>query len=310
MVITTVTLNAAIDKTYYLPVFEPGKVSRAAKVIAVPGGKGLNVARVAQQLGEEVLATGFVGGLNGEFIRRELDRQGIRHDFVLIEGESRLCLNMIDQRDGTSTEVLEPGPSITAEHVEEMKRKIRQLASVSAVVSFSGSLPQGAPAHLYAELAAIAKSEGAKVFLDTSGLPLIEGVKAKPDFIKPNEEEAAKLVGRKPESDEDLYNCLRTLMEQGIECAVISLGESGSLAACGGQLYRVRAPKLNAVNTVGCGDSFVAGMAVAVSRGEPVGEALKLATACGAANALTEQAGSVRLEDVQRFLSEIVVENR
>lgn len=305
--ITTITLNAAIDKTYYLPSFQPGKVSRVATVHAFPGGKGLNVARVAHLLGEPVLASGFVGGHNGEFIRQELDKQGIRHDFVTVEGESRLCLNIIDETSRTSTELLEPGPVITDDHIEAMKRKVRQLAAASSIVAFSGSIPKGAPAAIYAELAAIAKAEGARVFLDTSGDPLLEGIKAQPYLIKPNEEEVAKLIGRPPERESDLYDSVRRLMEQGIECVVVSLGAAGSLAGIRGELYRVTAPSLDAVNTVGCGDAFVAGMAVAVSRGKNAEEALRLATAAGSANALTEQAGNVRLHDVQRFLHEVAI---
>jgi tagatose 6-phosphate kinase len=306
--ITTVTLNAAIDKTYYLPAFERDKVSRVGKMHAFPGGKGLNVARVVRQLGENVVATGYVGGFNGEFIKKELDKQGIRHDFVTVEGESRLCLNIIDESRRTSTELLEPGPDITADQVEEMKRKVKQLAANSSIVAFSGSIPKGVPATIYADLVAIAKAEGAKVFLDTSGDPLLQALAAKPHFIKPNEQEIEVILGKKPERESDLHETVRRLMAQGIDCVVVSLGAAGSLAGIGGALYRIAAPKLEPVNTVGCGDAFVAGMAVATLRGQSAEECLKLATAAGSANALTEQAGSVRLSDVERFLQQIVAQ--
>lgn len=306
--ITTVTLNAAIDKTYVLDAFPLGKVSRVSEMISVPGGKGINVARVVSQLGGLVKATGFVGGSNGDYIVKELVKSGIDNDFVQVEGESRLCLNMIDKTAGTSTELLEPGPVITERQIEAMKQKVMQLAAGSSIVAFSGSLPKGAPSALYAELVAAAKSQGAKAFLDTSGEALVEGVKAKPYFIKPNEDEIDKLLGRKPEGEADLHAGIRQLMEGGVECVVVTLGASGSIAGYGGRLYRIRAPRIEAINPVGSGDSFVAGMAFAVAAGEPVEQALRLATASGTANALNAQAGDVRLEDVRRLLAEVHIE--
>ncbi|MDF2661559.1 MAG: 1-phosphofructokinase [Paenibacillus sp.] len=306
--ITTVTLNAAIDKTYYMEKFPLGKVSRVSTMISVPGGKGINVARVAHQLGGEVLASGFVGGSNGAYIVKELDKSGISSDFVEVEGESRLCLNMIDQSESTSTELLEPGPVITGEQIAEMKAKIGLLAAKSAIVAFSGSLPKGAPASLYAELIGIAKAAGAQAFLDTSGDALLEGVRAQPYFIKPNEDEVEKLIGRKLEQESDVYGAIRQLMEQGIGCVVVTLGAGGSVAGYGGRLYRVRAPRIEAVNPVGSGDSFVAGMAVATAAGRTFDQAIRLATACGTANALNVQAGDVRQDDVERLLGQVQVD--
>jgi tagatose 6-phosphate kinase len=306
--LTTVTLNAAIDKTYFLNSFPLGKVSRAQTMRVNPGGKGLNVARVAGQLGQPVLATGFVGGYNGRFIMDELNRQGIAHDFVQVEGESRLCLNMIDLSNRSSTEVLEPGPEITVEQVEEMKRKIRQLAAKSAIVALSGSVPRGTPTSIYAELITIAKAEGARVFLDASGDALMAGIAAVPEMIKPNEDEVERIIGKKLEREEDLFDSVRELMVRGIKRVIVTLGAAGSLAGVDGRLYRIRAPKLNAVNTVGCGDSFVAGMASAVLQGMNVEDSLRLATAAGSANALTEEAGNVRQEDVDALFKQTVIE--
>lgn len=305
--IVTVTLNAAIDKTYRVDRFPLGKVSRVGEMISVPGGKGINVARVARQLGGDVVATGFVGGSNGDYIERELSRQGIANDFVRVEGESRLCLNIIDLSNGLSTELLEPGPVVTELQVAAIRNKVKQLAAGSRVVALSGSLPKGVPASLYAELIGIVKAEGAQAFLDTSGDALVEGVKAQPHLIKPNEDEIEKLLGRKPEREDELYDSIRRLNAQGIACVVVTLGASGSVAGCEGRLYRIRAPRIDAVNPVGSGDSFVAGMAVAAARGESIEEALRLATAAGTANALNAQAGDVRPDDVKRLLGEVAV---
>lgn len=305
--IVTVTLNAAIDKTYHLPALAAGQVSRVDRVYAEPGGKGINVARVIALQGVSVLATGFAGGSNGDFIERGLTRQGIAHDFVKIEGESRICLNIMDQ-DGVSTELLEPGPVIAGQEMEAMRQKLALLAARAKVVAFSGSLPAGVPKSFYAELIGIAQRQGALVFLDTSGEALMQGAEAKPYFIKPNEDEVAQWLGHSIKDENALMQGLLRLNEAGIPCISVSMGAQGSLAAFHGVCYRVYAPKVDARNAVGSGDAYVAGMAIGTAQGLPVEECLRLATASGTANVLTARAGYVEPEDVKRLLGEVVVE--
>lgn len=310
--ITTVTLNAAIDKTYYVERFEVGKVLRVPKELATPGGKGINVARVLSQLGADVTATGFVAGKNGEFIAEQLDQQGIGHDFVSVSGESRLCLNIIDQTTGTSTELLEPGPVVDSEGLSRIKAKVEQLAAISSTIVFSGSLPAGLPEDTYATLIRIAKQAGAKVLLDASKGPLLKGIEAAPAFIKPNEDEVKALMaedeayhsGAMPQT-EAFFNRMFELNEQGIQFVIVTFGAKGAIAAVDGTLYRIETPELKAVNTVGCGDSFTAGMAFGLERCYSVEETLRLAAAAGSANALTEEAGNVRKEDLDHLLSQI-----
>lgn len=305
--ITTVTLNAAIDKTYYTGRFELGTVTRVGEMISMPGGKGINVARVVRLLGGSVIASGFVGGFNGEYMVSELGKQGINADFVRVEGESRLCLNIIDTYNRVSTELLEQGPAISPEQALEMKDKIADLAAKSSIVVLSGSLPKGVSVSFYAELTAELNRLGVKVFVDTSGDALLEAVKAKPFFIKPNEHEVEKLLGKRIEHESELHACIRELLASGISCVAVSLGEAGSIAGYGGELFRIRAPRIEAVNTVGCGDSFVAGMALALSNNEPIEECLRLATASGTANALMPGAGVVDPDTVHSLLEHVQI---
>jgi tagatose 6-phosphate kinase len=300
-------LNAAIDKTYYVPALDKSKVTRAEKVLSTAGGKGLNVARVLRQLGHaEVTATGFASGYNGQFITNRVKEAGIRSEFIEATGESRLCLNFIDGRDGSSTEVLEPGPTVSDEHIALFMDKLARLSAESSLVVFSGSLPGGMAADAYAELIALSRAAGADVFLDTSGEALVRGIAAKPAFIKPNEDELAALL---PEGgSSDLRESLRKLMGQGLPIVVATLGAQGAVAGVDGRLYRIRIPKLEVVNTVGSGDSFVAGYAFAHVRGEAPADCLRYAAATGSANALTHTTGDVNLSDVHKLLSDISVE--
>ncbi|MEC0242224.1 1-phosphofructokinase [Paenibacillus dokdonensis] len=306
--ITTVTLNAAIDKTYYLPSFPLGKVSRVQHFHAAPGGKGINVAKVISQLGVPVTATGFVGGMNGEIIRQQLTRMGIAHDFVSVEGESRICLNILDEANGTSTELLEPGPIVNDAALQEMEEKIRSLASQSKIVCFSGSLPAGVPKDFYVNLVTIAKEAGAYVILDASGDALRLGLEAKPDMIKPNEEEVAALLGIEVADEAALQQAVETLLQKyEMDRITVSLGGAGSLAAVKESCYRVTTPKVKVVNTVGCGDSFVAGMAVSLAKGLSLEEGLAVASAAGTSNAMTDQAGQIDPEEFEQLRHQVQI---
>lgn len=306
--ITTVTLNAAIDKTYYLKELAKGQVSRVTRVFADAGGKGINVARVAHLLGVDVVATGFVGGYNGQFITKELDQTGIRNDFVRVAGESRLCLTVIEEAASQSTELLEPGPIITVEAMQQLVNKVAQYAAQSSVVCLSGSLPTGVPSDFYGQLVSIIKEKGALAFLDASGDALRQGIWASPSFIKPNETEIAGLLGYKvPEDAVALLAPLQELEKRGIDRICVSLGEKGSVALLNGSYYEVKAPSVAVKNTVGCGDAFVAGMAAGISRGFSPDECLAFATASGSANAMMERAGYVDTADVERLAKQVEV---
>lgn len=305
--ITTVTLNAAIDKTYYIAKFQPGTVHRVTRQIAEPGGKGNNVAKVVRLLGGEVAATGFAAGGNGVFIEDELNRRGIQASFVKASGESRLCLNMIDESTGESTEVLELGADIAETHIAELKETLRELARRSSVVALSGSLPPGTPGDLYVELIRIVKAEGARAFLDTSGKALSEALGAKPDFVKPNEHELAQWLGCDRLSEAECVEAARKLAAGGIAQVCVTLGEKGAVAFLDGKGYRVLPPKIEAVNTVGCGDSFVAGMAYGEDRGLAPEEKLRIAAAASAANAMSAKAGHIDEDRYQAYLRQVEV---
>lgn len=305
--ITTVTLNAAIDKTYYLPKVIKGTVMRAEHVLSMAGGKGINVARVLRQLGHEnVTATGFVSGYNGAYIVSQIQQTGIISEFVQAQGESRLCLNIIDGTDLDSTEVLEPGPEIESHILEAFKQKLRIISEDSALVVFSGSIPRGLSSNIYAQLIEISRSAGADIFLDASGDALLQGLTAQPSFIKPNEHEVLPLLQNSGTTE--IHTAALELMSQGIPNVVVTLGGEGAIAGVRGQLYRVRIPRIEIVNTVGCGDAFVAGYAYGYVRNWLPEDCLRYAAAAGCANALSPAAGDLKLSDHKALLEQVQVD--
>lgn len=306
--ILTVTLNAAIDKRYVVEKFKTGCINRVKECSYSAGGKGLNVARVAAISGEEVIATGFVGGHAGSYIKEVLQEQGIKSDFVHIKGESRSCINIYDEATRTQTEILEPGAAVSDEDKEQMLQKYEQLVKESTIVAISGSVPRGVDVSLYIKMIEIAGQYGKKVILDTSGKLLEEAIKAKPYMLKPNADEISLLTGRTLNTTEDYISAAETLRQAGIELVVISCGAKGSVIACEEGIYRATVPKIKVVNTVGCGDSMVAGFAVGLCRGMKMADIIRLAGAISSANAMRTETGYYLPEDMQKLLPFIQIE--
>jgi tagatose 6-phosphate kinase len=306
--ITTVTLNAAIDKTYYVSNFLLDHVNRVEEMYSEPGGKGNNVAKVLHTLGEVVIASGFAGGFNGKKISQELERLSIKNSFVPVKDESRICLNIIDPLTGESTEILESGPVISEEEWKQMKEKISRLSESSEIISFSGSLAKGLKPNAYAELIEIVNKAGKIAVLDSSGESLMEALSSKPYLIKPNIHELAQLVGKKELSEQEVVDTAKELQKEGIAVVVVSLGKEGLIAAFDNNTFKVTPPKMEIRNSVGSGDALVAGILSGLVQGYSLEKTLILGVACGTANALELKAGIVKRENVELIRKQVNVE--
>lgn len=300
--ITTVTLNVAVDKLYLVDEFETSRVTRVRECTPTAGGKGLNVARVASILGENVFATGFIGGHSGRYVEEMLKSDRIENDFVRVDGETRTCINVID-RNGRSTELLEPGVTVNEENRSEFLTKFAQIIKKSSVIVLSGSMPRGCGPEFYPELIRLAKKDGCKVILDTSGENLKQGIKAQPTMIKPNRDEIGALLGTDAVGRDELVRAAQTLHDGGIAYVAVSLGKEGALLVCGEGVFIGTPPDVKVVNTVGCGDSMVAAFAAGFERGYGPEQALKFALAVSSANAMCRQTGFFRPEDLSNILS-------
>ena len=305
--ILVINLNASVDKRYKMKDSIKGEVMRASEVDNTPGGKGIHVANVATILGEDCIATGYLGGKSGEFISEKLQDYGIKQDFVQVTGETRSCLAIITE-SGAQTEILEPGPTVTPEEQEAFLAKYKELLSKASVVAASGSMPKGLPGDFYGQLISLAHKAGKPFLLDTSGEALIQGIKAQPYFVKPNNDEIKVLVGAELRSDEDIVHVLKKFMEDGIKLPVISLGAQGSMAGYNQHVYKITVPKIQCKNPVGSGDSFVAGIAVGIERGMAIEDVLSLGAACGTANAMEDESGFVRKEVVEELFPQIKIQ--
>ncbi|QTL99623.1 hexose kinase [Iocasia frigidifontis] len=300
-----ITMNPAIDKVYSVDDFAVDAVFRPRDMTATAGGKGLNVARVAYLLGESVTAAGLLGGNNGQFISKEVQKRGIISEFMEITGETRICINITDQKNTTSTEILENGPIVSRQELENFLEHYNKLLDGVDVVTASGSLPEGIPVDFYKILINIAKSRDKKFILDSSGEYLVEGIKSIPYMIKPNQDEVEQIAGQRLSDISDYIGVLWEFKKQGIELPVISLGRNGCLTVIKKQVYHFKGPLLKVKNTVGSGDSFIAGCAVALSQGRALIDVIKLGMACGAANTQFFKTGMVSKELVDDYFEEI-----
>lgn len=305
--ILTVTLNAAIDKRYVVSDFQIGEVQRVKECAYVAGGKGLNVSKTAVIAGAQVLATGYVGGHAGEYIIEAVEQQGVKADFVKVPGESRSCINIYDDVNKTQTEFLEPGITVSKEDQDKFFEKFNELIDKCDVVAMSGSVPKGIGTDMYPELVKIAKEAGKKIIVDTSGALLTEVAKAKPNMVKPNIDEIRLLTGRHIETRDELVEAGIELQKTGIERVVISLGGDGSLMFTDDGVYQAIVPKIDAVNTVGCGDCMTAGFAIGFERNMTPQEAHKFASATSAAAAMTEETGYFRMSDFEDLIEKIEI---
>lgn len=289
--ITTFTLNASIDKAYYMDgSIENGTVMRVSSVINTAGGKGLNVARIVRLCREEVLAAGLVGGFNGSYLECLLDRDGIRHDFDHIEGETRSCINILDEAFG-STEYLEPGCAVTEDEEKRFLERFLQIIKDSQVITISGSVPRGMSKDIYRRMILMAKEAGKQVILDTSGELLEKGIQACPTIVKPNQDEMELLFHTKIQSMGDVLENGKKILEKGIPYVVVSLGGEGALLLGREGIFHGKPPKMKVVNTVGCGDSMVGALSVALFRNYEPEKALQFAVAVASANAMSPSTG-------------------
>lgn len=289
--IVTVTLNASIDKAYYLnsPVID-GTVHRVSVVDNSAGGKGLNASRAIATLNYPVCATGFVGGNNGRYLVELAHKDGITSDFIYTEQETRSCINILEP-NGQSTEFLEPGQPVLTKDFLAFKAKLAELAKNAEVVTFNGSIPKGISAANYKELIEETMSAGIPCIVDASGSLLTSCIDVLPTMIKPNTDEIGQLLGRKVSTENEIIKAAQELYKRGIKIVVISLGAQGALMVSDEGTFRATPPKIEVINPVGAGDTLVGSFAVALAQKKPTSECLVFALSCATASCLSAGTG-------------------
>lgn len=307
----TITLNTAVDTTYTLGSFHRGQVNRVSRSIAVPGGKGNNVAKVLSALGHSVIASGIIAGRSGQFIEQGLRSIGIETSFLVVPGESRVCLTLLEKDSGTVSELLEPGIRVSLEDGQRFLRHVTELVDSADAVVVSGSLPAGLPPDYYARLLSELRTRTKYLAFDSSGEALRLGLAGRPDLVKPNEAEMRALAGGEPTSEEMIEfargHLIGRVLGPGAQ-VLLSLGARGACLIGERDVWIARPPAIDVVSPVGAGDALLAGFLSARSRDVEDRDALRRAVAVGAVSAMQEVPGAVDVVTVTRLEASVEVE--
>jgi 1-phosphofructokinase/tagatose 6-phosphate kinase len=306
----TVTLNAAFARTITVPNFQRGQRHRARAGLPLAGGKGLNVARALKLLGVPVVATGLAGGQAGMRIVERLTGEAILNDFVRIEGESRTTTAVVDPTSNTYTEINEWGPEVRPEELDMLREKLDYLSQGAEMVVFAGSLPRDVEDDFYAQAIHDLARRHIPCALDCEGEPLRLGVEAEPFLVSPNQREAEGLVGQEFHDAEDFQMGLDEIAEIGARNVLITT-EVGCYALLRedrtAHRYRVDAPEVEPISTVGAGDTLLAAFIAAHVARRSREDALRSAVAAGAASTLELGAGIFDPRRAARLQSGVTV---
>ena len=307
--IICVTPNAALDRTLVVPDFAPGQISRIKRGIAVPGGKGLNMARAVKILGGEPLAMGLLGGHTGTMLAAMVDEAGYRGDWTWFDGETRTC-TIIAGPGGVSTVINESG-QIAASDWHALADDICRAAAEgeTAAVCFCGSLPDGAPDDAPADAIDRLKSKGIRVWVDSSGRWLGSAITARPYAIKVNSDELAAVLDAPADDRLALCRAARELLDAELRLVVLSLGAEGAIALSADESLKATPPQIQPVDPVASGDCLHAGMVVALTRGAGLADALRSGVAAGTANALYAGGAQFSYARFQDILTATRVQN-
>jgi tagatose 6-phosphate kinase len=301
--IVTVTLNAALDVTHVVDRVDLGSTHRITRTMSRAGGKGLNVARVLQQLGEPVLVTGMVGGQTGTLIVDELRNSGFESRFLDTGRESRRTVTVVEDEIGRASTFCEPGPTVDAHAWERFLHDFELFVAAAELVVLSGSLPPGVPTDAYRTLIERSHDRGTPVILDADGEPFLTALAAHPDGVKPNREELRAATT----SNDAVQSVLELAATTGAN-VVASLGAHGILAVTTEGIRRTRPPHALRGNPTGAGDALVAALARGYIRGESWDLTLTNATAVSAAAVLRDVAGDVDLAEYAAMRNHVQIE--
>ena len=299
--ICTVTFNPSLDYIVSVEDFKLGLTNRTSSELMLPGGKGINVSTVLMNLGIENTALGFMAGFVGDEIVRKLEEMGVKSDFIKIpEGVSRINLKL-KSIDGT--EINGMGPKISAEKVQELMEKLDTLKE-GDVLFLAGSIPSSMPDDMYEKIMARLDGRGVMIVVDATRDLLVNVLKYHPFLVKPNNHELGEIFGKELNRDEEITQAARKLQQRGARNVLVSMAGDGALLLDEtGAVHRIGTPKGKVVNSVGAGDSMVAGFIAGYLQSGSYSYALRLGTACGSATAFS--LGLAERRDIDALLKTI-----
>ncbi|MFD2728721.1 1-phosphofructokinase [Enterococcus camelliae] len=299
--IYTMTLNPSIDYIVHVDDLEMGAVNRMNSDLKLPGGKGINVSRILKRIHSDSVALGFLGGFTGNFIKDWLTQEQIRCQFTTVSDDTRINIKLKSVQE---TEINGTGPSLTNEETQALKEALSTIQAGDIVV-LSGSTPKSLRAGFYQELITIIKDKQAEFVIDTTGADLLASLPANPILVKPNNHELADLYRTEFTSIHDILPYGQKLLADGAQHAIISMAGDGALLFCKDGIYQSNVLKREVKNSVGAGDSMIAGFIGHYAKTNDSVEAFKWGVACGSATAFSDDLATAAF--IEELLPEVTI---
>lgn len=303
--IVTVTLNTAIDRTYFIQDFVWNQTIRATKSALGMGGRATDASWILGELGYENCVMGFAAGTVGRQMEKMLNDRGCSTDLVWVKGETRTAIIVISESGKGQSTLISGGLEIESKDVEDFQKKYTERLQKANCIVIGGSVPQGLDSTIYTELIKEARQANLPVVFDASGPGLKAGLEGHPTIVKPNIDEISYLVNRKVSTLSEAYQAGLELKSKYGTDFIVTLGSEGALAILSDQSYFIPALNIPVVSTAGAGDGVLAGVSTALATGRPIEEGLRLGFSAAAAVCLTPATADCRREDVERLQSQI-----
>lgn len=305
--VTTVTLNPSLDRTLWVDALRPGELHRVTANREHVSGKGINISLALHAWGHPTRVCGIVAGRTGRRIKEELEQAKIAHDLVSCPGETRTNTKVIERPSGRLTELNEQGPPVAPETAERVLKAVVQGRGKGTFVALAGSLPPGIEPGRYQAMIETLRG-GGPVALDASGSALVQGVKGRPDIVKPNVEELEALIGRALPALEDRLRGVRRVHQRGVKMIALSMGPEGAIFSNGQDIVWARSKPIQAKSPVGCGDVLLAGLLFALGRSWAWEACARFAVAAATAAALQEGTAPPPFAEVENALESVTAE--
>ena len=306
-IVAGLSLSPAMDRTIYVDDFCLNEVNRAHESAAIPGSKGVNVAKFLAASGLESVCFGFIGGPDRAVFISQLNKFGVRSDFLPVDYPIRNNIKVVDLKNSTYTDInLEAGTPTEAQ-LAALHEKAAQLAKDCAYIALSGRVSDKMPTDIYKTLTQVIHENGAKVAVDCSGKALLEALEAKPDVIKPNVKELCDSFDVHLVNRYEIIECAKRIHERGVENVLVSCGPDGAIAICGGSVYLVQVPNVPVYNTVGAGDAFLSGFIYGQTKGCSMEDTLRYAAAFSQAVVASHASDILDFAALTAKLDEIIV---
>lgn len=299
--IYTVTLNPSIDYIVEVDQFKVNQLNRTRQDTKLPGGKGINVSRVLKRINVDSIALGFLGGFTGSFIRDFLKDEQIQTDFIEVSEDTRINIKL---KSDSETEINGLGPSISSLQYEQILEKIKQLKSGDTII-LAGHVAPNMPSDFYETVSEECENKGIDVIVDTSGPSLLNVLKHKPFLIKPNHHELGEIFETEIHTIEEAATYGKKLVAKGAKHVIVSMAGDGAVLCTPDKTYTANVPKGKVVNSVGAGDSLVAGFIGTYKKTGNLLQSFKFSIASGSATAFSTDL--CKKEDIERLVSQIEV---